>query len=1252
MTLLKHNRWQFWIDRGGTFTDIVARRPDGTLLTHKLLSENPKQYQDAVLQGIRNILGLKAQEIVPAALVESIKLGTTVGTNALLEHKGEPTALAITQGFGDALEIGYQNRPEIFARQIRKPEPLYQAVIEVPERIDATGNTVTPLDMEQAQKRLQAVFDEGIRALAIVLIHGYRYPRHEQALAALAESIGFTQISVSHQISPLIKLVARGDTTVVDAYLSPCLRRYSQQLMAGTDGNIPIWFMQSHGGLTRAECFHGKDSILSGPAGGMVAAVAVCRQAGLDHIVTFDMGGTSTDVAHYAGELERSLETEIAGVRLQTPMLKIHTVAAGGGSLLKFKGGRYLVGPDSAGADPGPLSYRKGGPLAVTDANVMLGKIQPAFFPKVFGQSADQSLDLEGVQRAFSRLAEEIHTTTGDQRTPEAVAEGFLAVAVENMADAIKKISIQQGHDLTHYTLCCYGAAAGQHACLVAERLGIRRIFLHPFAGVLSAYGMGLADFRQVLERSLQLLFSDTSESQLKSIFATLETQGRNHLIDQGIASEKITCQRRLHLRYQGTDTTLEVPFASKPQMRRAFEAKHKQQFGFINPDKPLIIDTLSLEAIGKSEEAAEAPSPEAQTPPTPAQTVKFYSRGRWQSALLFLRENLTSGHRINGPALIIEPTSTTVIEPGWQGVINPLNQLILEQLPSDPPMAKRFGERPFRNVGGLDGRHQASKDGYTAFPKRPLTEPVVSESDATITRPGPDPVRLEIFNKQFMAVAEQMGYTLQNTAFSVNIKERLDYSCALFDSHGNLVANAPHIPVHLGSMGESVKALLEKVQFKPGEVWLTNSPYHGGTHLPDITVVTPVFNKDGNQILFLLASRGHHADIGGKTPGSMPPDSRHIDEEGVWSAGLKIVSRGQFLETEIHQWLTNHRWPARNPEQNLADLRAQIAANEKGLRELQTMISHWGLETVQAYMKYIQDNAKQAVQGAISKLRSGHFRYRLDNDAEIAVTIKVDATHGKARIDFSGTSAQQPDNFNAPAAVCKAAVLYVFRTLVEDDIPLNAGCLEPLEILLPEASLLNPAYPAAVVAGNVETSQTIVDAIYGALGVLAASQGTMNNLTFGDKDHQYYETICGGAGAGPGFDGADAVHTHMTNSRITDLEVLEMRFPVRVEAFCIRRGSGGAGKYHGGDGVIRKIRFLQPMTAAILSNRRRYPPFGLAGGQPGALGKNTLIRANGESVELGSCAQIQVHAGDLFVIETPGGGGYGKTTSSKHVKD
>ncbi len=1201
-------RWQFWIDRGGTFTDIVARRPDGTLVAHKLLSVSSGRYDDAVLQGIRELLALPQGAPIPADQVESIRLGTTVGTNALLERKGEPTALVITEGFGDVLAIGYQNRPDIFALKIAKPKPLYQQVIEVQERIDFQGNVVKPLDLGQTRRKLEAAFEDGICALAIILVHGYRHPDHEQALAALAREIGFSQISVSHQISPLIRMVARGDTTVVDAYLSPCLRHYTQKLMDGLDGDIPLWFMQSHGGLARAEHFRGKDSILSGPAGGLVAAVEVGRQAGLDRIVTFDMGGTSTDVAHYAGELERRVETEVAGVRLQTPMLDIHTVAAGGGSILRFDQGRVRVGPESAGAEPGPLSYRRGGPLTVTDANLMLGRIQCEFFPRLFGPQADQPLDLDGTRRAFAELAGQIAKHTGNHRAPEQVAEGFLAVAVENMSAAIKRISVQRGHDLSCYALCCFGAAAGQLACRVATSLGITRILLHPFAGVLSAYGMGLADFRHIEERALEMPLDDIPMKTLESCFAELEQRTHAHLAAQDIGQERMELARRLHLRYAGTDTVLAVPFTDLASMRDEFEARHRNQFGFADRGKPLIVDVLVVEGIGQAEQEIPTPAPLTTSIPRPHTTAPCYHDGQWRQVPLYLRQSLEPGQHFEGPALVIEPTSTTVIDPGWNGEIDAYDHLLLT-------------------------RHQKTGMGAST---------VTSAKHALDNTDAPDPVRLEIFHRRFQSVAEQMGYTLQNTAHSVNIKERLDYSCALFDSRGNLVANAPHIPVHLGSMGECVRALLERVSMQPGEVWLSNSPYHGGTHLPDITVVTPVFNEDGSRLRFLVASRGHHADIGGTTPGSMPPDSRHIDEEGIWSAGLKIVCGGRFLEDEVRHWLTQGPLPARNPEQNLADLSAQIAANQRGCRELAKMIGHWGLETVLAYMKHIQDNAARAVQQALKQLSSGYFRQRLDSGAEIVVDIRIDAEAGRARIDFSGSSPQQPDNFNAPSAVCKAAVLYVFRTLVADEIPLNAGCLEPLEIVIPAGSMLDPRHPAAVVAGNVETSQHIVDAIYGALRVLAGSQGTMNNLTFGNDRHQYYETLCGGAGAGPGFAGADAVHTHMTNSRITDPEVLEMRFPVRVETFAIRRDSGGVGQHLGGNGVIRQLRFLEPMTAAILSSHRLHPPFGLAGGRPGKTGRNTLIRRDGETLELPGCTRIQVEPGDILQLETPGGGGYG----------
>ncbi|HEB78192.1 MAG TPA: 5-oxoprolinase [Methylothermaceae bacterium] len=1184
--------WQFWIDRGGTFTDIVARRPDGCLVTHKLLSANPRHYDDAVLQGIRDLLALPANSKIPARHITTVRMGTTVGTNALLERSGEPTALLITKGFVDALAIAYQNRPNIFALHIQKPEPLYSKVIEIEERIGSDGRIIQPLNLAQARRDLENLYDEGIRALAIVLLHAYRFPRHERQLAQVAREIGFPQISVSHQVTPLAKLVARGDTTVLDAYLSPPLKRYTDRIQAGIDGPVELWFMQSHGGLTKAESFRGRDCLLSGPAGGLIAAATIGRHLDIERIITFDMGGTSTDVAHYRGELERIYETEVAGVRIQTPQLHIHTVAAGGGSILHFDGQRFRVGPRSAGADPGPACYRKGGPLTVTDANLLVGRIQADFFPRVFGPSGDQALDRELVVQRFQELG----ARTG--RSPESVAEGFLAVAVENMAAAIKRISVQRGYDLRDYTLFCFGAAGGQLACRVAENLGIRQILIHPFAGVLSAYGMGLADFRHLYEATLARPLAEVGYQDLDRQFTALERQGLATLRQEGIATSRIELLRRVHIRYQGTDTILEVPFDTAAEMKRLFEQRHLQRFGFVMPDKPLLIDTLVVEAVGHADVPPEPRLAPAQRPAKPLTRVPLFVNEHWQQVPLYRRGDLAPGHHIRGPALVIEPTATTVIEPGWEGQVNDHGHLLLKH------------------------RRSAS------------THKVASSDKA-------DPVLLEIFNRQFQAVAEEMGFCLQNTAHSVNIKERLDFSCALFDGEGRLVANAPHIPVHLGSMGDCIQALLRRETLRPGEVWLTNSPYHGGTHLPDLTVVTPVFD-DSDRLRFLLAARGHHADIGGRTPGSMPPDSRHIDEEGVWTPGLKIVAQGRLLEEDIRRWLTSGPWPCRNPEQNLADLRAQIAATRRGGQALERMITAWGLDMVIAYMEHIRANAREAVRDALLRLQSGHFRYRLDCDAEIVVNITIDQNGRCARIDFTGTSPQQDNNFNAPAAVCRAAVLYVFRTLVADDIPLNAGCLEPLEIVLPEGSLLNPRPPAAVVAGNVETSQYVVDALYGALKVMAGSQGTMNNFTFGDGRRQYYETICGGAGAGPDFDGADAVHTHMTNSRLTDVEILELRYPVRVERFAIRHGSGGDGRHRGGNGVIRQIRFLAPMTAAILSSHRRYPPFGLMGGEPASVGRNRLLRANGEVQELPGCAQIEVQAGDCLVIETPGGGGYG----------
>ncbi len=1191
------SRWQFWIDRGGTFTDIVACSPDGRIVTRKLLSENPERYRDAALQGIREIL------LVPAGTpldvgIDSVKMGTTVGTNALLERKGEPVALAITRGFKDCLRIGYQNRPDIFALNIRLPEQLYQNVIEIDARVSAHGDVLVALDADKARRQLQALYDQGLRALAIVLMHAWRYPEHEQQLADIARQIGFTQISVSHQVSPLLKIVSRGDTTVVDAYLSPLLKRYVAQVAEGLGGDARLLFMQSNGGLVDAQAFQGKDSILSGPAGGIVGVVAVAKRAGLNKIIAFDMGGTSTDVAHYAGELERSVETEVAGVRMRAPMMAIHTVAAGGGSILTFDGNRYRVGPESAGANPGPACYRRGGPLTVTDANLMLGKLP--LFPAVFGPDGDLPPDADHVRHLFNELAARIQAQSGDIRTPEQTAEGFLNIAVENMAAAIKKISVQKGYNVSEYALCCYGAAGGQHACKIADRLGMQTVLLHPLAGVLSAYGMGLADFRVLKEQALEWPWETASESRLRESLQNLEEQGRSALHAQGLANVQIKSVRRLLLRFEGTDSSLPVDFTDKETMLAEFRRKYRQRFGFCYDNRPLLVETALVECIGSEAHVLDTMDTVFQNGTgQPELLTRMFSNDVWYDTPVYRRENLPIQQHIAGPAIIIESTSTIVIEPGWQGELQSGGNVLLKRA---LPMQRAF---------------------------------------AAGTRA--DPVLLEIFNKLFMSIAEQMGFVLQNTAHSVNIKERLDFSCAIFDAEGQLIANAPHIPVHLGSMGESVKALLRKYasSLQPGDVYLLNSPYAGGTHLPDITVVSPVFAEDGKELLFFTAARGHHADVGGISPGSMPANSRHIEEEGVISEGLKIVDKGRFQEATLRAWLGSGPYPARNPEQNLADLQAQIAANEKGAQELLNMVASYSLPVVQAYMGHVQDNAEACVRAVLAKLSDGAFEYGMDDGAKIAVAITVDREKRRARIDFSGTSRQLPNNFNAPAAVCKAAVLYVFRTLVQDDIPLNAGCMRPLEIIIPDGSLLNPRYPAAVAAGNVETSQYIVDALYGALGVLAASQGTMNNVTFGNDRYQYYETICGGAGAGEGFDGCDAVHTHMTNSRITDPEVLELRFPVLLQEFSLRTGSGGAGRNQGGDGVVRRIHFLEPVIAGILSSHRSLPPFGSNGGKPGKTGVNTVIRSNGEVEILPGCAEIEVCAGDAVQIETPGGGGF-----------
>ncbi len=1174
-------KWQFWIDRGGTFTDIVGRRPDGGIVTHKLLSENPGRYTDAAVQGIRDLLG---GALTPDAIAE-VKMGTTVATNALLERKGDRTLLVVTRGFADGLRIGYQARPKLFALDIQLPDLLYERVVEVNERVMADGTMLEAPDLDAARRDLQAAYDSGIRACAICFMHGYRFTAHERAVAKLARDIGFTQVSASHEVNPLMKFVSRGDTAVVDAYVSPVLRRYVDRV-AGELIGTRLYFMQSNGGLADARAFRGKDSILSGPAGGVVGVVKTSGLAGFDRIIGFDMGGTSTDVCHFAGEYERVFETVVAGVRLRAPMLAVNTVAAGGGSILHVDGGRFRVGPDSAGADPGPACYRRGGPLTITDCNVMLGRLQPDFFPRLFGPGGDEPLDADTVRAKFATIG------------GEAVAEGFLAVAVDNMANAIKKISVARGYDVATYALACFGGAGGQHACLVADALGMTTVLLHPHAGVLSAYGIGLAEQRTLRERTVELDLVDANQPAIARALDDLAREAEGAMRTQ--TDQPLETHRYLHLRYAGSDSTLVVAFGANAPA--AFEAAHRQRYGFTTPGRTLIAAAVAVEVVAAGA-SIDTSSTRPATTRRDAVTRRCYFGGAWRDTPFVHRDALPDA--LDGPAVILEPTGTIVVEPGWRAARDARDNIVIRRV--------------------------------TPLPARTALGTTV------------DPVRLEIFNNLFMSIAEQMGAVLEKTAHSVNIKERLDFSCALFDRDGALIANAPHMPVHLGSMGESVRTIIDRRggNIKPGDVFALNAPYAGGTHLPDVTVIAPVFDAENRDLLFFTAARGHHADIGGLTPGSMPPNSTHVDEEGVLFDCLPIVAGGRFLEDGVRAKLGSGAWPARNPDQNVADLKAQIAACEKGAQELRHAVQRHGLDVVQAYMGHVQDNAAESVRRVIDRLRDGAFTYRMDDGAEIAVRVSIDRKARAAVIDFTGTSPQHAGNYNAPRSVAMAAVLYAFRCLVDADIPLNAGCLKPLTVIVPEGCMLNPRYPAAVVAGNVETSQYVTDAIFGALGVVAAAQGTMNNLTFGDARHQYYETIAGGAGAGPTFDGASGVQTHMTNSRLTDPEVLEHRFPVLLERFALRPNSGGAGRHRGGDGVERRLRFLAPMNVSLLSSHRRLPPFGLDGGAPGALGEQWVERADGTREALhgdgAGNGSADMAPGDTFTVRTPGGGGFGK---------
>ncbi|MCV3209085.1 hydantoinase B/oxoprolinase family protein [Mesorhizobium sp. YC-39] len=1290
-------KWDFWIDRGGTFTDVIGRDPEGALHPRKLLSENPEAYADAAIQGIRDLLGLESGAAIPSGLIGDIKMGTTVATNALLERKGDRVLLLITKGFHDALRIAYQARPDIFAKEIILPEQLYERVIEIDERVRADGSVERLLDIAACRPAIERAKADGIDAVAIVFMHAWKYPDHEKAVAKVCRKLGFSQVSVSHEVSPLIKLVGRGDTTVVDAYLSPILSRYVQRVgqelgvlspLEGemsakpTEGGLSegtarssnpvdptppggfaatlpsrgresphLMFMMSSGGLTAADMFQGKDALLSGPAGGVVGMVETAKLAGFDKVIGFDMGGTSTDVAHYDGDYERAFDTEVAGVRIRAPMMRIHTVAAGGGSVLHYEAGRFRAGPDSAGANPGPAAYRRGGPLAVTDANVMLGKLQPDFFPAIFGPGQDEPLDVGVVRSKFAALAAEI----GDGRAPEAVAEGFVTIAVENMANAIKKISVQRGYDVTEYLLNCFGGAGGQHACLVADALGMGAVLIHPFSGLLSAYGIGLSSVFASRQQALLKPLAEESRTEIGNLIASLRKAVAAELAAQGIAEDAVAAKPVLHIRYDGTDTTLPVNFEEDSifQARRDFEIAHKAQFGFVYDDKPMIVETVGVEGTdtgGAGRDESDSETEDLTL--TPSQTREIFTEGEWRSAGVFRRETLGPGHQIAGPALIIEPNQTIVVEPGWQAEITAKNHVLLRRVEKK--------------------RRQAAL-GTAA-----------------------DPVMLEVFNNLFMSIAEQMGVTLQNTAYSVNIKERLDFSCAVFDRHGALVANAPHMPVHLGSMDRSVETIirLNSGDIHPGDVFALNAPYNGGTHLPDITVVTPVFASAdlisplegemaakrpegvlaggttrtsstaattpsggfaatspsrGEEILFYVASRGHHADIGGTAPGSMTPLATTVDEEGVLFDNFRIVDRGRFREKELETLLTDHRYPARNPHQNIADLKAQIAANEKGVAELRKMVAHFGLDVVEAYMGHVQDNAAESVRRVLERLPdSSVYEYPTDTGQVIKVKISVDRHKREATVDFTGTSPVMKNNFNAPEPVARAAVLYVFRVMVEDMIPMNSGCLRPINIVIPEGSMLKPAYPAAVVAGNVETSQHVTNALFGAMGAMANAQGTMNNLTFGNKRYQYYETICSGSPAGRmnsgrGFAGTSGVHTHMTNSRLTDPEVLELRFPVLLEDFHIREGSGGKGRWSAGDGTKRTIRFLEKMECAILSSHRNRPPQGLDGGGDGEAGSTKIRRNDGTIEVLKACDQTVLDAGEAVILTTPTPGGFGK---------
>lgn len=1243
-------KYRFSIDRGGTFTDIYAEVPgEPGYRVIKLLSEDPQNYADAPREGIRRILtemgACRADgDCVSADPIEWIRMGTTVATNALLERKGARCALLVTRGFGDILQIGNQDRPHIFDLEIRKPELLYETVIEIDERLrflradepppaepvveGITGDRLVvlqPLDSEALRPQLQQVYDRGIRSLAVVLMHAYAWPGHELAIGRLAEEIGFAQISLSSQVMPRIKLVARGDTTMVDAYLNPHIRNYLDSFRQGFEdrlANTSLLFMQSDGGLARAGDFTGSRAILSGPAGGVVGyAMTTFEQESGQPVIGFDMGGTSTDVSRFGGDYELVFETETAGVRIQAPQLHIKTVAAGGGSRLFFENNMFMVGPESAGAHPGPVCYRKNGYLAVTDANLVLGRIQPKYFPHIFGTGENQPLDLAASRRVLAELADRINAANRQKGLPdmsvEQVALGFLQVANEVMVRPIREISVMRGYDIKEHVLAVFGGAGPQHACAIARSLGIPDIFIHRFSGILSAYGIGMADVIVDLQKPSSVRYQPQILPDIEKQVAGLREQAYADLLRQGFAADAVDSTAFLNLRYKGTDTPQMIAWPEDNDFARVLSETYLREFGFDLDGRDILIDDVRVRARGKTSGLRRLTISGAQGPAPQLDTVQCYFEGGWQATAVYDLAQLGAGYCIAGPAIIVHETSTILVEPDCTASI----------------------------TGSGDVRLQVGSG---------VRQRVGTEMD---------PIQLSIFSNLFMSIAEQMGRMLQKTAISTNIKERLDFSCALFGPSGELVANAPHLPVHLGAMSEAVKEQIRrrKDDLMPGDVLVSNHPVAGGSHLPDITVITPVFRE--GEIIFWVAARGHHADIGGISPGSMPPNSRRIEEEGACITSFKLVENGRFQEEGIAELLLAPGKLERGPgqpkisgtrllEDNISDLKAQVAANQKGIELVLEMVDHYGLDVVQAYMRHVQDAAEDAVRTRLRELsQSKGMQARdsvsamdfMDDGSPIVLKMTIDRSDGSAVFDFSGTGPQVWGNCNAPKAVTKSAILYCLRCLIKKDLPLNHGCLLPITIHIPPGSLLDPSPEAAVVGGNVLTSQRVVDVVLKAFGVAAASQGCMNNFTFGNERFGYYETVGGGAGAGPCWHGQTGVHTHMTNTRITDPEILERRYPLLLREFSVRRGSGGQGRFNGGDGLIREVEFLVPLNAAILSERRVYAPYGLAGGQPGARGHNLFICKDGRTISMGSKNEIMAGPGDRFRILTPGGGGYGE---------